>query len=71
MNIVLAALISIAFCGAMLLCLEAGYRIARNYGGELSQEGLGLFQGATSRFSVFFWGLPLLAPWRGSKRAAN
>lgn len=46
MSIAAAALISSALCAAMLLCLEAGYRIARNYREDFSQEGLSLFQTA-------------------------
>lgn len=46
MSIAAAALISIALCAAMLLCSEIGYRIARNYAGKSTQEGLNLFQGA-------------------------
>jgi hypothetical protein len=47
MNITTAALISIALCGAMLLCLEVGFRVAhRHRGEEQTHEGLGLFQGA-------------------------
>jgi hypothetical protein len=45
MSIAAAALISIALCAAMLLALEAGYRIARKRE-EPAQDGVGLFQTA-------------------------
>src|SRR5262245_50290701 len=47
MIIASAALIAIALCAGMLLCLEAGFRVAHRYRGEdTSHEGLSLVQGA-------------------------
>jgi hypothetical protein len=47
MIIASAALVSVALCAAMLVCMEAGFRGGRRYRGKDStHEWLGLFQGA-------------------------